>query len=669
MRSIPISRRYILLIPALIALSAYLLTVCRTLYIGDGAEFALVLKTLGIAHPPGYPLFTIVGSVFVQALFFLRPIFAANLFNILVTAVAVAVLFLSLRRHLTEGYAALVSLAWAFVPAFWAQTVGVEIYNANLLLMLLTLLALEGNACYKWPLVFYLFGLCLDGNPTSLALAPTLLFVFFQEREYRRWWRIPGYLGLMALAGTLYFYLWVRSAQYPVVDWGHPVGISAWLDHITLRQYRDTTVGGFLDGVWQSAKLFWLALLSAWWWMGIVGTISGIYLGFRRNAPRTLSLLLMLVTSFLLAAAQHAPDYDPYFLPTLLACLLLLANNFAWLQERRLRQALPLTATAFAVAAMLIAHYRGQDKSNYTFYEENSRLILDAAGEGVLFTSCDVDGFGPLYLRYAENYRPNLTVYDRVVRKTALFQQAARLGASAANYYQARAAIFSNEKRPISLVKNHAVNEPEWLPGRDSLYSNGVLYSLLRPALTKTSVPDYSADYDPGDFLSRMMLANLDLARGEEKLLLTPPDTTGALDDFRLADTRLQNEPRGECLNQIGAYLRRCGFGDMALDTYREALTRPILSSKQRGEILFNISNVYKDRGNSAHQRGDYMAAVANYFEALNYDPANTTLMLNIGLIYLQDLRDPAKALPYFNRYLILEPNDTRVRNLIRSLS
>lgn len=668
MRLIPINRRYAWLMPTLIALLVYLLTVCRTLYIGDGAELALVLKTLGIAHPPGYPLFTIVGSLFVQTFFFLRPILAANFFNVLAAVAAVAVLFLALRRHLTDGYAALISLAWAFVPAFWAQTVGVEIYNANLLLILLTLLALEGKARYKWPLVFYLYGLCLGGHPTSLALAPTLLFMFFREREHRHWRRIPVYLGLTALAGTLYFYLWVRSGQYPIADWGHPAGAGAWLDHITLRHYRNV-VGGSLQGVWQSAKLFWLALLSSWWWIGVVGILSGVYLGFRRNTPRTLSLLLMLVTSFFLAAAQRAPEYDPYFLPALLACLLLLANNFMWLQEQRLKQFLPLTATAIAVAVMLIVQYRSQDKSSYTFYEENSRLILDAAGEGVLFTSCDVDAFGPLYLRYAENYRPKLTVYDYVVCRTALIQRAARLGVSTGDYYEARAAIFADEPRPISLVKNHAMNEPEWLPGRDSLYSHGVLYSLLRPAPTGISVPSYSADFDPGDFLSRMVLANLDLARGEEKLLLTPPDTTSALIDFRLASIRLQNEPRGECLNLIGAYLRRSGFGDLALDAYREALTRPILSPAQRRGILFNISNVYKDRGNLAHQRGDYVPAVGNYIEALKYDSANAKLMLNIGLIYLQNLRDPANALVYLNKYLMLEPNDTRVRNLIRSLS
>jgi len=304
-KSSPLFRRYSFLVPTAATLTIYLLTVCRTLYIGDGAEFALVLKSLGITHPPGYPLFTVVGSIFVQALFFMRPILAANVFNVLVSTAAVAVLFLILRRYLTEVYAALVSLGWALIPAYWSQAIGVEIYNANMLLMLLTLLVLEGKTPYKWPMVFYLYGLCLDGNPTSLALAPTLLFMFFQEREYRRWRRIALYLGLTALAGTLYFYLWVRSAHQPAADWGHPVGIAAWLRHITLGQYRNI-IGASSQDILESIRLFWYALFDSWWWVGVIGVASGIYAGFRRDALQTVSLLLLLVTTILFLLSRES---------------------------------------------------------------------------------------------------------------------------------------------------------------------------------------------------------------------------------------------------------------------------------------------------------------------------------------------------------------------------
>ncbi len=659
--------RYLPVIPGGIALIVYLLTLCRSINIGDGAEFALALKTLGIAHPPGYPLFTFTGSVFVQLFFALRPVVAANLFAALCAAAGVSVLFMICRKYVDDVSAVAVSLVWAFTPAFWVQAVSVDVFSLNLLLILLTLLALMSDARYKWLLVFFLYGLCLDGHPTSLSLAPAIIFVFIKEREYRNWRRLPVYVALFVLAGTTYFYLWARSAQDPISDWGHPVGVAASLKHMTLRQYRNVVLSAS-GGVVDSAKLLWTLAFSSWWWIGIVAAISGAVIAFRQNVSQAIILLLFTVTSFALAAAQSAADYDPYFLPAMLACLLFISSNFVWM--KKFGKLIPAVVGVVAAAVMLIAHYGSCDKSKYTLYEQYSRLILDTADSGVLFASCDVDGFGPLYLRYAENYRPDVTAYDRLsIRGYAMLQQAESYQPGAGrSYYQARAAIFANDKQPNYLVKNLVWNEPNWLPGRDSLYSDGILYSLLRPPETKASLPSFPADFDPGDFLSRLLLANLDLASAEERLQLAPPDSTGALADCRLAIARMKNEPRGECLNMIGAQLRRFGFGDLALEAYNLGLNKPLLREKHRRELLFNISNVYKDRGNAAHQTGNFTLAVDNYIEALNYDSTNSKLLLNIGLIYAQNLNDRDNALVYLNKYLALVPSDARVRDFVNSL-
>ena len=69
---------YAWLIPLLISGIVYFMTVCRTVYVGDSGEFSLVFKTLGIAHPPGYPLFTLIGHFFITITPFLKPAFSAN---------------------------------------------------------------------------------------------------------------------------------------------------------------------------------------------------------------------------------------------------------------------------------------------------------------------------------------------------------------------------------------------------------------------------------------------------------------------------------------------------------------------------------------------------------------------------------------------------------------
>jgi hypothetical protein len=48
---------------SLIAFGVYCTTLCHGVGITDAGELATVLCTLGIAHPTGYPLFTLIGHV------------------------------------------------------------------------------------------------------------------------------------------------------------------------------------------------------------------------------------------------------------------------------------------------------------------------------------------------------------------------------------------------------------------------------------------------------------------------------------------------------------------------------------------------------------------------------------------------------------------------------
>jgi len=63
--------------------AAYALTAARSVCWGDSAEFVTVATTLGIAHPPGYPLYTLLGALVVRLPFgtpFLRMSLLSALF-------------------------------------------------------------------------------------------------------------------------------------------------------------------------------------------------------------------------------------------------------------------------------------------------------------------------------------------------------------------------------------------------------------------------------------------------------------------------------------------------------------------------------------------------------------------------------------------------------------
>ena len=51
-------------VTALIASLIFVRTACRTVFVGDSGELAAAVHTLGVAHPPGYPLYVLLGKLF-----------------------------------------------------------------------------------------------------------------------------------------------------------------------------------------------------------------------------------------------------------------------------------------------------------------------------------------------------------------------------------------------------------------------------------------------------------------------------------------------------------------------------------------------------------------------------------------------------------------------------
>src|SRR5436190_12561855 len=82
---------------SLLALFLYLLTAARDIVAGDTPELIIAAAKLGVAHPPGYPLFTMVGHFF--SLLPLGSIpFRINLLSVVCDALAIGIAFLTAFR-------------------------------------------------------------------------------------------------------------------------------------------------------------------------------------------------------------------------------------------------------------------------------------------------------------------------------------------------------------------------------------------------------------------------------------------------------------------------------------------------------------------------------------------------------------------------------------------
>jgi hypothetical protein len=173
----------------LAALTVYALTLTPSLsYLSpDGSELATVPYVLGLAHSPGYPLYTWLGWLFSH----LAPLgdvaYRINLMSAVLGALAAGGVYWILIRllpggipaALRRGAAALGALLLAFSKTFWAQSLIAEVYAPNAAGIVVTLLALLRWERTRRRLDFFLFalafGLSLGLHLSDLGFAPAFL--------------------------------------------------------------------------------------------------------------------------------------------------------------------------------------------------------------------------------------------------------------------------------------------------------------------------------------------------------------------------------------------------------------------------------------------------------------------------------------------------------------
>lgn len=129
----------------------YLLTLTPYICAGDSGELTTAIYNLGAAHPPGYPLYTMLGKIFTYI-----PVstvaYRVNLVSAFCGALTIPFLFMFLLKLMrtSEDRAARVrdyliaascSLLFAFSSTMWSQAVIAEVYTLNIVFAPMLLLA------------------------------------------------------------------------------------------------------------------------------------------------------------------------------------------------------------------------------------------------------------------------------------------------------------------------------------------------------------------------------------------------------------------------------------------------------------------------------------------------------------------------------------------------
>jgi len=272
----------------------YVMTMPRSVSLEDDGLFLLVGKYLGVGHPPGYPVHTVLSNLFLKAPWGSEA-FLGHLLSGVLGALACGAVYWCARLLKVGPIAALVG-AWLFGASehYWAQAIITEVYTLNALLFfvvfaLLLHLGRSPTSDRAWTALAVVYGLSLANHwPLMVLATPGLALALLPVwREFRRRWLRLTAVFLPAVAGP---YLWMvlRSRQEPDFSFPGPLDTfdRVW-GHITREGYRDvdsSVSAGWSDRIeffaWFGTDVVWQMTL-----FGFVFALAGLGVLLSRPAP------------------------------------------------------------------------------------------------------------------------------------------------------------------------------------------------------------------------------------------------------------------------------------------------------------------------------------------------------------------------------------------------
>jgi hypothetical protein len=411
-------------IPAVLGtvLLVYGFTCCRTVFSGDSGELTVVLDTGGIAHPPGYPLYSILGYLWLKLFFFLTPAVAANLFSAAVTAAAVLVFYLILRKtaagRVPAWVNAAVALSFAFSRTIWSSATNAEVYGLAALLYLAALYFiiryLEEDNPHGLIAPAFFCGLTLTHHFSSGVIGAALLAAVYFRRKELSWGAVAVAVGAFLLPLTLYLYLLVRYDPMLPVNWmtsESSAGLWGLITADIYHQFVGLPTAG--DVGWYLLRLGGL-LAVAFGPAFILLTLPGLAGSVRRKSPLALLIVLPAVFNVIMVSIYRIPDFEGYLIPTIVAAAYLLRESATLIPQRLYaRRWFSMAMAGLLVVFPLGFNFSTCNIGGFDLAERFGRDLLDSPPQNAfVFLKSDNGSHTALYLRYLERYRPDLEVYS-----------------------------------------------------------------------------------------------------------------------------------------------------------------------------------------------------------------------------------------------------------------
>ena len=226
----------------------YYMTMFPGLPMGDSGEFMVTGMDFGVAHPPGYPLFTTMTYLVINLIPFGTPAWRVNLLSVFFGAIFNLTVYYTVSRIGKNCVVGLITACWTgFSRLFWMWSIQGEIFSLNNFFCASIMLRAyffeqtsREKLFYEAKLSALVCGLSLSNQHTSVLF----IFPFSLRVAYRL--LLTGHsltdaviVALYGIAGMA-CYIQMPISQFffaPRVSWGDFSNVNKFLKHMLRLDY------------------------------------------------------------------------------------------------------------------------------------------------------------------------------------------------------------------------------------------------------------------------------------------------------------------------------------------------------------------------------------------------------------------------------------------------
>jgi tetratricopeptide (TPR) repeat protein len=631
----------------IIGLTLYAATLPPSILPGDSGELIAASYTLSIAHPPGYPIYLMVGKLFSSAVVWGSVAHRYNLLSAVAAALTAAVFYLLLlelgaRRLVSFG----IALALAAHQSFWLYAVAAEVYTVNALFTVILLYIGAISRRYgerSFLLLAYVGGLAISHHLTLIyPVAGAAVLAVLSSKIVPRPRVVAGcvFLGLLGL--TAWLYIPIRSSSGPPFTWGSTDTADGFLSHITASRYSwRLKTYGFTARLGEFLKFFRLIASE---FGGLLVGLAGVGVAMAvRKLSKDISWAagagLMIVLYAVHFALYSIPDVQGHILPALIGIGLLAGMGVEKIvaEAGRASRALALLLAVAVFAIPVVSIARLSRRHDEWLAHDYALAIGESARAAcgprpVIITSTDLAGLSLAYLVYVEGF--DAVFYMQGVSNPSVIGSTAptrsigeAIQVVSRNFGPSRFGVLGG-------VETEALPEESPICGMISVPGSG---------LSGCSSPyDYSVrgvGADPRDFFSRALSAEyyLHFARWHNRR----GESEKAAEYVELA-TGLA---RGDAQTYVDA--ARVYMDMHRLSDAERLLREAIVAEPTYFFAHFALANLYQSDGRMVE-------AVEEYEKALRGNPQPVPTHVNLGNIFLTEGRY-SEAGEHFRKALSLD--------------